>query len=240
MGAHKNPFNVMFVLAIATLALSTVANAALMQFSDRAVFESNISMVQEIDFDSLGGGIQSNPLVIKDVFDAENAAFWSTDGTGLYGYSNVFGLPGKYLAAPTRGDIQIVFGDDVSAIGLDVGVLSFDANNPVNATYRFELKHKDLPGLSSGFFNVGGGEFSFLGFVSDLGDLEFLNLIITSGTPSTPPSNLLDGTGEAIDNVTLGVAALPSTVPVPAALPLFGTGIAFLSFMNWRRRRRAA
>lgn len=31
-----------------------------------------------------------------------------------------------------------------------------------------------------------------------------------------------------------------SAVPIPAALPLFGTGIAFLGFMGWRRKRNAA
>ncbi|MFK5978012.1 MAG: PEP-CTERM sorting domain-containing protein [Rhizobiaceae bacterium] len=31
-----------------------------------------------------------------------------------------------------------------------------------------------------------------------------------------------------------------SAVPVPAALPLFGTGIAFMGFVGWRRRKAAA
>ena len=29
-------------------------------------------------------------------------------------------------------------------------------------------------------------------------------------------------------------------VPLPAALPLFGTGLAMLGFMGWRRKRKAA
>lgn len=31
-----------------------------------------------------------------------------------------------------------------------------------------------------------------------------------------------------------------STVPVPAALPLFGTGLAFMGFLGWRRKRKSA
>lgn len=31
-----------------------------------------------------------------------------------------------------------------------------------------------------------------------------------------------------------------SAVPVPAALPLFGTGLAIMGFMGWRRKRKAA
>jgi hypothetical protein len=30
-----------------------------------------------------------------------------------------------------------------------------------------------------------------------------------------------------------------SAVPIPAALPLFGTGLGILGFLGWRRRRQA-
>lgn len=42
--------------------------------------------------------------------------------------------------------------------------------------------------------------------------------------------------------LTINTSEAPSVseVPVPAALPLFGTGIALLGFMNWRRKRKAA
>lgn len=32
----------------------------------------------------------------------------------------------------------------------------------------------------------------------------------------------------------------PAVVPLPAALPLFGTGLAMLGFFGWRRKRKAA
>lgn len=34
--------------------------------------------------------------------------------------------------------------------------------------------------------------------------------------------------------------AIPSTVPLPAALPLFGSALAMLGIVGWRRRRQAA
>ena len=30
-----------------------------------------------------------------------------------------------------------------------------------------------------------------------------------------------------------------SAIPLPAALPLFGTGLALLGFMGWRKKRKA-
>jgi len=38
---------------------------------------------------------------------------------------------------------------------------------------------------------------------------------------------------------TQGYAGV-AVAPIPAALPLFGTGLAILGFMGWRRRRKAA
>ncbi len=37
-----------------------------------------------------------------------------------------------------------------------------------------------------------------------------------------------------------GVWAVPSPVPLPAALPLFGSALAMLGIVGWRRRRQAA
>ena len=37
-----------------------------------------------------------------------------------------------------------------------------------------------------------------------------------------------------------GPAVIPPAVPIPAALPLFGSAIAVLGFMGWRKRKKAA
>lgn len=252
MGTHKVLFTALFVpvLAMATLALSTAANAALVQFNDKVQFNANIlSEIQFIDFDSndLSAGTLGHDFFILDAFDNENAYFDTTDGAGPYLMTNPnYGLPTKYMAAPNTGDLQITFGEGVSAIGLDVGVLGdpneFPVNNPPGATYSYVLQYMEasIVSVSSGTFNVGGGMFSFLGLVSDFGDLIQLDLKITSDPLNSSPNNAINGTGEAIDNIILGVAAPQSVVPVPAALPLFGTGIAFLGFMGWLRKRRAA
>jgi hypothetical protein len=42
-----------------------------------------------------------------------------------------------------------------------------------------------------------------------------------------------------LDNVSL-VGAGTSAVPLPAALPLFATGLVGLGLLGWRRKRKAA
>lgn len=56
----------------------------------------------------------------------------------------------------------------------------------------------------------------------------------TPGTYTIALAAFLDGTEVA--STSIDVVA----TPVPAALPLFGTGLAALGFLGWRRRRKAA
>jgi len=45
-------------------------------------------------------------------------------------------------------------------------------------------------------------------------------------------------TGFVGGTVAFGASAVVSPVPVPAALPLFGTGLGLLGYMGWRRKKR--
>ncbi len=44
----------------------------------------------------------------------------------------------------------------------------------------------------------------------------------------------------AIDDFRAGSALASNPVPVPAALPLFGTGLAIMGIIGWRRKRKVA
>ncbi|MEH6405387.1 MAG: hypothetical protein V7750_18590 [Sneathiella sp.] len=50
--------------------------------------------------------------------------------------------------------------------------------------------------------------------------------------------DLTDQTAAAWAKWTISGDTLPSAVPIPAALPLFGAGIAAMGFFGWRRKRR--
>jgi hypothetical protein len=59
-------------------------------------------------------------------------------------------------------------------------------------------------------------------------------------------ANCLDGERSAgqlleepfLDDVTVTISAVTAT-PIPAALPLFATGLGTLGLLGWRRRRKA-
>jgi hypothetical protein len=64
--------------------------------------------------------------------------------------------------------------------------------------------------------------------LTDAYQLFVLNFIgITSWTLTNPTSNVL------IDDISI------SNTPIPAALPLFGTGLGLMGLMGWWRKRRA-
>lgn len=56
------------------------------------------------------------------------------------------------------------------------------------------------------------------------------------GTTGTAYSGLVDPAATG----TWEIVAGPSTVPIPPALSLFGSGLALMGFIGWRRKRKAA
>jgi hypothetical protein len=66
----------------------------------------------------------------------------------------------------------------------------------------------------------------------NFGDINEVDLLVTvAGTPHSGYSGA--GTQVALDNLTI------SAVPLPAALPLFATGLGTLGLLGWRRKRKA-
>jgi hypothetical protein len=72
--------------------------------------------------------------------------------------------------------------------------------------------------------------FSFTAAANELGAL--LTFVTTQ--------NLDNVHGPVISGITVTETAAVAATPIPAALPLFASGLGGLGFMKWRRRRRAA
>jgi hypothetical protein len=76
-----------------------------------------------------------------------------------------------------------------------------------------------------------------------------LNITQFHDTPGTGFFNISAGSGEAITSLVLSTdtnnfevdnfaAIEPTATPLPAALPLFATGIGGLGLLGWRRKRK--
>lgn len=79
--------------------------------------------------------------------------------------------------------------------------------------------------LTSNFPNAG----EFFGITSDL--------LIASIALGLPDGDTTTDGNFAIDNLKIGSAASLET-PIPAALPLFASGLGFLGLAGWRRKRK--
>lgn len=136
----------------------------------------------------------------------------------------------------TNGDIGVLSTADITDWKLTI----FDG--VTSATIQpgtILVAGSSLTATPSGlFFDFSGGPGGFLGFPS----APFLCLEDASGACSAHPSTIsIDVPGGAaafwvnyIGNVEIGAT------PLPAALPLFATGLGALGLLGWRRKRKQA
>jgi hypothetical protein len=104
-------------------------------------------------------------------------------------------------------------------------------HNDSSASFFQFLIDADGPGLG-GFVQI-GGDFNFGGFstvtlptFTDLGTSDFFRIV--NG-----------GTGNTAGQITgLSLVDPPGPVPLPAALPLFATGLGVMGLFGWRRKRK--
>jgi hypothetical protein len=94
---------------------------------------------------------------------------------------------------------------------------------------------------------------SDLEFTNSGNSAEFLSLFLAAPLPTSPDSVIGGGLGGFVSNCAIGaicsnefpvsgsfVSAVPlSAVPLPAALPLFASGLGALGLLGWRRKRKA-
>lgn len=192
-------------------AAPTVAEAAVITYSDRASFNAAVTVSQTEDFNSLVVFVQPNPLVIGDL------SFKSSDNSGLH-RSVGFNLPGQYLAAQNSGYIQIDIAPGSDSIGLDVSNL-FGTKN-----FTYELS--DASGvIGTGSFSRSNA-FQFIGFTSTNSDIVQLDIIGEGGT------------FEAIEDVAIGNA--DAAVPLPAAFIFGAMSVSILGGLSLRRKSASA
>ena len=101
---------------------------------------------------------------------------------------------------------------------------------------------------TNGFFTLSASDLTALSFlsydfatgVSGTGHPNFAGDLITFGILGLSTKNVSVGTDETVnayfDNINIEV----SQTPLPAALPLFASGLGALGLLGWRRKRKAA
>jgi hypothetical protein len=154
---------------------------------------------------------------------ATSTSFSAGVGTGSLSFNRFD------VSMGTLTEVQFSLASNISATGTIVS-LSASANangqgigSPATATGPYDVSLFQVP-LDSSFYE-GTGTFSVLLFLVAVSP--------TTGTvtwDSPPPDGSLA--------VTYTFTPAPPAVPLPAALPLFATGLAGLGFTTWRSRRK--
>ena len=200
-------------LLILTLGLASPAWAATIHIQNSfGLDDPNTTL----GFDALGG----DGISVTDQFAGQGVVFTPAPGGGdlvtLYS-DNFAGMDG--FALNQGGTFQIQF------LGTVTEAAFAFLTNPGTSMFRALLSGTEIQAftaetsLASNAFP--GTWFGFTGFTFDA-------IEVVPG-----------GTNQAfrLDNLQYSEVA---PVPLPAALPLFGTGLGILGFLGWRRRRKMA
>ena len=168
-------------------------------------------------------------------------AYSATAGNALT-YNWSYTATGGTSTGPVTGTISGLVEGSNSGAGLTVNVLSTPSGNVLGGGWTFTSTN-----LGGDAFTVTAGAVTFADarFDRDGGNDR---LFFGSGSPAFLP-NLLsfneadNGNLPTEHNTTFGVTIftpVPDQVPLPAALPLFATGLGALGLIAYRRRKRAA
>lgn len=209
---RKTVFNAVRTLTLLAAAVCIHAHASVIEYTDKTAFDNASTTTKTIDFTGLSGGSSyqyyANMLSTSGVTFTSQTSLLFVFKSSFYGptYGPMQG--GEYLNANSSGAITVNFNQAVTAF-------SFDATSLFqNGTGSVTLSN----GQSFSFNYVDTG-LDFIGFTSD-----------------TPITGYTVNSGYTVlDNVTLGAAALPASVPEPGSVALLGLGL--MGFVAARRKR---
>ena len=153
---------------------------------------------------------------------AETAA---GEGNLILGENSNYPLtPGYWVAGLIEPNVKGIVSDYLLLV---VDDLFKDPNNGYAATQHvaFNFVSKDITGGDLKLWAASSG-YSLLGFVPESEKMSFL-----------PFDSICYG-GDCRTSLEISVYSSPFDAPLPAALPLFVTGLGTLGMLGWRRKRK--
>lgn len=90
------------------------------------------------------------------------------------------------------------------------------------------------------FTGVGEGEWFEIAFSTTLTSAAALSDILGDGPELHARIAMHVGNCDNSNSCVIDTWPPPSIIPLPAALPLYGTGLAVIGFVGWRKKRKAA
>jgi hypothetical protein len=214
---------------------------------------------REINWDGGGPPVIDGtaPVTPFTVFQNTRGATFTTPGTGLTQAAATGGLLSLDLINPQYATLFAPF--SANRLFAPIGSNIIDAVFSIPGTggttpagvigFGAVFSDVDLAGTSIAFTTTAGASgsfpvptfpgnqtFSFLGILLGPGEGLITTVRILLGTTALGPSESPSVDLVVVDDFLYGE---PRVVPVPAALPLFGTGLGALGLIGWWRKRKA-
>jgi len=182
-----------------------------------------------INFDGLSDGDVVGDSFVGDGVTFVDAIVSASSLTGVSDPNSI--IHTDLLSLPIQSDpIQALFSSAVSSVsltGLDVGISGFSFRAFDATTGGNLVDSTQIDGIGPGVDN-----FVTLTLTNALIRRVEFSLNLNDSDVATT-----NGDGIQFDNLVFDLAPV-SSVPIPAALPLFGTGLAVMGFIGWRRKRK--
>jgi hypothetical protein len=243
---------VISLVALGVLASFTAAHAGTVtEFADRATFEAGFNSVSTEDFGDYGSSTSTLTIasgVLNASTSATNgivtvnpgdfvagvtfstpvgtAAFFNLDRNYFFSGMILSSLRGTSTSYYGTRDLTVSFDAPQAGFGFDTSILmrSFDvtinfASGP-SQTFSYAFP---TPAVYAEYIPT------FFGWESSAADIT--SVVIGSNLSSTSGLNFL------VDNFSFAAA---TATPVPAALPLFASGLGAFGFLGWFRKKKAA